>query len=157
MFVQVTPDKTGNTELPNKSKESTEKQPNPDQIYVHDSGLLLLPENHSEFTTLLRLQLENVELAQWKSQLQSRIIGERNEIVQLQQTLKNYNLTVEPNLNEDAVHEILSSPDEEVVAYLLKKNSLLHKKKDLLGREIYDQNIELIQLQTELAVRTFKV
>lgn len=113
----------------------------------------MLPDNHPEFTTLLRLQLENLELAQWKTQLQSRIIGERNDIVLLQEMLKNCNLTAEPNLNED----VEPSPDEEVVAYLLKKNSLLEKKKNLLGREIYDQNIELIQLQVELAVRTFKV
>lgn len=117
----------------------------------------MLPENHPEFTTLLRLQLENIELAQWKHQLQSRILGERNEVALLREMLKNCNVTVEQNLNEDVVHEMLASPDEEVVAYLLKKNSLLEKKKNLLGREIYDQNIELIQLQVELAVRTFKV
>lgn len=137
---------------------SSESHRNSDQIYVHDTGLLMLPDNHPEFTTLLRLQLENLELAQWKSQLQSRIVGERNEIVRLQEILKNCNLTAEPpSLNEDLGHEILPTPDEEAIAYLLKKNSLLEKKKTLLGREIYDQNIELIQLQVELAVRTFKV
>lgn len=141
----------------NKRQESTDSQQNSDQMYVHDSGLLMLPENHSEFTTLLRLQLENLELAEWKSQLLSRIAGERKEVVQLQQMLKNSNLTTQPILNEEVAHDMLPSPDEELVAYLLKKNSLLEKKKNLLGREIYDQNIELIQLQVELAVRTFKV
>lgn len=143
--------------MPNKRQESTESQQNSDQMFVHDSGLLMLPENHSEFTTLLRLQLENLELAEWKSQLLSRIAGERKEVVQLQQMLMNCNLTAQPILNDDVAHEMLPSPDEELVAYLLKKNSLLEKKKNLLGREIYDQNIELIQLQVELAVRTFKV
>lgn len=157
IHLQVTPDKTGTMEPPNKARKASSESYNSDQIFVHDSGLLMLPENHPEFTTLLRLQLENLELAQWKYQLQSRIIGERNEIVLLREMLKNCNITVDQNLNEDVVHELLSSPDEEVVAYLLKKNSLLEKKKTLLGREIYDQNIELIQLQVELAVRTFKV
>lgn len=117
----------------------------------------MLPENHPEFTTLLRLQLENLELAQWKSQLQSRIIAEQKDTVLLREMLKNNNLTIEQNLSEDALQESLTSPDEEVVSYLLKKNSLLEKKKNLLGREIYDQNVELIQLQVELAIRTFKV
>lgn len=116
----------------------------------------MLPENHPEFTTLLRLQLENLELAQWKQKLHSRIIAERNEMVLLREMLKNGHPNVEQNVNEDVV-VMLTSPNEEVVAYLLKKNSLLEKKKNLLGREIYDQNIELIQLQVELAVRTFKV
>ncbi len=114
----------------------------------------MLPENHPEFTALLRLQLENLELGKWKSQLQSRIIAERNEIVLLQEMLRNCNLTSESNLKDD---ELPSAADEEVVAYLLKKNSLLEKKKNLLGREIYDQNVELIQMQAELAVRTIKV
>lgn len=117
----------------------------------------MLPENHPEFLPLLRLQLENLELAQWKSQLQSRIIADRKDMVQLREMLKNNNLTIEQNLSDDILQESLTSPDEEVVAYLLKKNSLLEKKKNLLGREIYDQNVELIQLQVELAVRTFKV
>lgn len=128
-----------------------------DQMYVNESGLIMLPENHPEFETLVRLQLENLELAKWKSQLQSRIIGERNEMVMLQEMLKKCNVTVEPNLKDDAVNEIVSSSDDEVVVYLLKKNSLLEKKKNLLGREIFDQHVELIQLQAELAVRTLKV
>lgn len=117
----------------------------------------MLPENHPEFAALLRLQLENLELLQWKSQLQSRIIAERKDTVLLRDLLKNSNITVENNLNDDVLQETLTSPDEEVVAYLLKKNSLLEKKKNLLGREIYDQNVELIQLQVELAVKMFKV
>lgn len=111
-----------------------------------------MPENHPEFTTLLRLQLENLELAKWKSQLQQRIATEQNEIVQLQEMLRNCKIQ-----SNDTVHEMPSSPDDETVVYLLKKNSLLEKKKNLLGREIYDQNVELIQLQAELAVRTLKV
>lgn len=126
-------------------------------MYVNDSGLLMVPENHPDFETLVRLQLENLELAKWKSQLQSRVIGERNEIAMLQEMLKKSKLAVESSVTEDAVNEMISSSDDEVVVYLLKKNSLLEKKKNLLGREIYDQHVELIQLQVELAVRTLKV
>jgi len=156
---QVTPDKTvvTDTDLTSQRKESIEIQPISDQIYVHESGLLMLPDNHPEFTTLLRLQLENLELAQWKTQLQSRIIAERKDVAFLRESLKSSNLTAEQTINDDVLHETLPSTDEEVVAYLLKKNSLLEKKKSLLGREIFDQNVELIQLQVELAVRTFKV
>lgn len=121
---------------------------------MHESGLLVLPECHPEHTNLLRLQLENLELAKWKSQLQSRIAAERNEIVHLQEMLKS---SRHSNVKEDAVQDGVSSQDDEMVAYLLKKNSLLEKKKNLLGREIYDQNVELIQLQAELAARTIKV
>ncbi|XP_037035910.1 ralA-binding protein 1 isoform X2 [Bradysia coprophila] len=155
--VQVTTNKSNTMERPVKRLQSSESHPNSDQMYVNESGLLMLPENHPEFETLVRLQLENLELAKWKAQLQSRLIGERNEMVLLQEMLKKCNLAVEPNLKEDAVNELISSSDDEVVVYLLKKNSLLEKKKNLLGREIYDQHVELIQLQVELAVRTLKV
>lgn len=54
-----------------RKSEAKEIPENPDKITVTD-GLLMLPDEHPEHLNLIRLQIENQELYNWKQQLQTR-------------------------------------------------------------------------------------
>lgn len=125
----------------------------------------MLPESHPEHHELLRLQLENLELAQWKSQLQNRINVERSDILRLKDLLKNssecggqvtQNINNNNNNSIDAV-SLEEGGYERIVAHYLKENSLLEQKKNMLVHEIFEENIELIHLQVDLAIQNFKI
>lgn len=132
-------------------------------IYMHESGLMMLPETHPEFPNLLRLQLENIELVHWKTQLQARINSERTEIVRLKESVRQSNLKQQPQQslpNNSAAMSVAGFEDIDytrIIAHYLKENSLLEQKRNLLACEIFDENKELIQLQVDLAMKKFKV
>lgn len=166
-----TPDKclSSNTSLRNLDKTNAhEDTPNSisnlsEEFTVNEMGFLMLPETHPEYLNLLRLQLENNKLVQWKQRLQRRIQSERAEITRLkailsakQQTTSNSTTTLQAN------HDVLNHlPDgnnyERVVAQFVLENTLLEQKKNFLAKEIFEENQKLIQLQVELAVRQFQI
>lgn len=134
-----------------------------DRITVNEDGLLALPESHPEYLNLLRLQLENMELNQWKLQLQRRIQSERAEVVRLKTMLNNQTnavkvATTQACNDHDADDAI---PDdgsyERIITHYVRENTLLEQKKQILAKEIFDENRELIQLQVELAVRKYQI
>lgn len=121
-----------------------------DQVYVTEGGFLMLHKDHPEHLNLIRLQLENQELITWKQQLQARINQERAECVRLKRMMSNEVIQeVQPTLNAD-------DPEyERLVDHYMKENALLEQKRILLAKEILDENISLIQLQVDLAMRQF--
>lgn len=137
-------------------------------MYVHESGILMVPNHHPDCAALLRLQLENIELAHWKSQLKARINAERSDVLRLKELL---NLTHPDSHQLHNNHSFVTpaqhnhQPDvpvdeqghfERIVQHYMKENALLEQKKQLLVREVFEENIELIQLQVDLAVQNFK-
>lgn len=134
-----------------KQKMIQEIADNPEKLYTTDSGFLMLHKDHPEFTSLFRLQLENLELVKWKEQLQGRINAERNECVRLKRLPSNESAVFHPttSLNFD-------DPEyDKLVDHLTKENVLLEQKRNLLAKEIVDENISLIQLKCELAMKLF--
>lgn len=134
-----------------------------DPIIVNEDGLLALPDTHPDYLNLLRLQLENMELNQWKLQLQRRIQNERAELVRLKTMLNNRTNSIvgaatEVNSDQDADDAI---PDdgsyERIITHYVRENTLLEQKKQILAKEIFDESRELIQLQVELAVRKYQI
>lgn len=128
-----------------------------ERITVTDNGLLMLPETHPEYLNLIRLQLENQELTQWKQRLQYRIQSERAEIVRLKAILNS-------KLTSNSINQPIESnniPDdgsyERIVTHFVHENTLLELKKDTLAKEIFDENKELVRLQVELAIRKFQI
>lgn len=135
-----------------------------DRITINEDGLLALPESHPDYLNLLRLQLENMELNQWKLQLQRRIQSERAEVVRLKTMLNNQTnatklATTKANSDHDDSDEVI--PDdgsyERIITQYVRENTLLEQKKQILAKEIFDENRELIQLQVELAVRKYQI
>lgn len=88
----------------------------------------------------------------WKKQLQSRINNERSECVRLKKILDAQsinNATVEPQTNLT-----IDDPEyERLVEHFIRENNLLEQKRILLQKEIFDENISLIQMQVELAMK----
>lgn len=121
---------------------------NPERIHTSESGFLMLPRDHPEYTNLIRLQLENQELLKWKEQLQARINTERAECVHLKR--------MEPASYSATTSLSSEDPEyEQLVDHLMKENLLLEQKRSLLAQEIIDENISLIQLQVDLAMKVF--
>lgn len=145
-----------------------------DQMHVHpDTGLLLLPVGHPDGTLLLRLQLENVELAKWKAQLQERINAARADVVWLRTALRQLGDDCDPDgvqqhskqhqLHTYQSHPVLDnltadelSGYEQIVAHYAQENALLEHKKQLLVREVFEGNVELIQMQVNWTMRNLK-
>lgn len=145
-----------------------------DQMHVHpDTGLLLLPVGHPDGTLLLRLQLENVELAKWKAQLQERINAARADVVWLRTALRQLGDDCDPDgvqqhskqhqLHTYQSHPVLDnltadelSGYEQIVAHYAQENALLEHKKQLLVREVFEGNVELIQMQVDWTMRNLK-
>ncbi|CAG9804886.1 unnamed protein product [Chironomus riparius] len=121
-------------------------------IYIAENGLYMLPKEHPDYHTLIRLQLENQELMSWKQQLQTRISAERAECVKLKRMLE-----TQPQVANNVEHQTsLTADDPEfdrIVEHYIKENALLEQKRILLGREIVEENLALIQLQVDLAMK----
>lgn len=131
-----------------------------DEFTVAENGLIMVPESHPEHLNLLRLQLENYELMQWKHRLQRRIQNERAEITKLKAVLsaKHANSNSIPSSNQDFLNSLPDGNNyERVVAQYVLENTLLEQKKNYLAKEIFEENQKLIQLQVELAVRQFQI
>lgn len=141
-------------------------------MYVHDSGILMVPNSHPDCVALLRLQLENLELAHWKSQLKARINAERSDVLRLKELLSATTQS-DAHVNNHHNHHIVTTANhhsktdappvvdeqghfERIVQHYMKENALLEQKKQMLVREVFEENIELIQLQVDLAVQNFK-
>uniref|UniRef100_A0A182P591 Rho-GAP domain-containing protein n=1 Tax=Anopheles epiroticus TaxID=199890 RepID=A0A182P591_9DIPT len=126
-----------------------------DKVTVTDNGFLLLPQNHPEYLTLIRLQLENQELVNWKAQLQARIQTERNEIVKMKKLL-----VVDGSVNAPAGVDASVAASEEydkLMAHYVKENALLEQKRQMLAKEIFEENKNLIQMQVELALNRYRI
>lgn len=132
---------------------------NSDNIYVHESGLLMLPESHTEFVQLLRLQLINIELAQWKLQLQARINAERSDIVRLKDVLQANGepLTSPRSLRKMCATSMDEAVADRTVAHYLRTNSALEQKRSALIRQVFEENVELINLQVDLSIQNFNI
>lgn len=132
-----------------------------DKITVHENGMLMLPETHPEYLSLIRLQLENQELMQWKHRLQRRIQTERTEVTRLKAILNARQANSTTAALPPQVDPIVALPDgsnyERVVAQYVLENTLLEQKKNYLAKEIFEENQKLVQLQVELAVRQFQM
>lgn len=128
---------------------------NADGLYIdEDTGLLMICKSHPDYSTLIRLQLENQELLAWKSQLQARISAERAEILRLkhlQQQIGN-KMSVHPKENSAAP----SVDDyERIVEHYMRENTLLEHKKQMLSKEIFEEHKQCIALQVELAMQKY--
>lgn len=170
---QETPDKflSSNTSLRNFDKSTAHADtPNSisnlsEELTVNEMGFLLLPETHPDYLNLLRLQLENNELVQWKQRLERRIQNERTEMTKLKAILAAKQQTKSTSTSTSIVqanHDVLNNlPDannyERVVAQFVLENTLLEQKKNFLAKEIFEENQKLIQLQVEMAVRQFQI
>lgn len=156
--------KTSPQDVPEKSQPqqddvSTESANETDKIIVNENGMLMLPESHPEYLNLIRLQLENYELNNWKQHLQRRIQNERTEVTRLKAILNNArqaNPTAVP-LNDPVVTLPDGSNYERIVAQYVLENTILEEKKNHLAKEIFEENQKLIKLQVELAVRQFQM
>ncbi|CRK98301.1 CLUMA_CG011663, isoform A [Clunio marinus] len=121
------------------------------KVYVAENGFMTLHKDHPEYLNLIRLQLENQELMNWKQQLQARISVERAECVRLKRLIN----------SEEPQNEVVTSVNVDdpeygrLVEQYMKENSLLEQKRILLSKEIFDENISLIQLQVDLAMKQF--
>jgi len=136
--------------IPEVAEIAPEAVQNPDQVYVADNGFLMLHKDNPDYFDLIRLQIENQELISWKQQLQARINSERAECVRLKRMIPAEPApAVLPALNPD-------DPEyERLVEHYLKENALLEQKRVLLAKEILEENISLIQLQVDLAMKQF--
>uniref|UniRef100_A0A182QLW5 Rho-GAP domain-containing protein n=1 Tax=Anopheles farauti TaxID=69004 RepID=A0A182QLW5_9DIPT len=133
-----------------------ELPPVSDIVTVTDNGFLLLPQNHPEYLTLIRLQLENQELVNWKAQLQARIQTERNEIVKMKKLLVMDTSVVGATTSVDA--SIPASEEyEKLMAHYIKENTLLEQKRQMLAKEIFEENKNLIQMQVDLALNRYRI
>lgn len=147
-------------EQPSKSASIDE---NKDKIILSETGLLLLHENHPEYLNLIRLQLENLELIQWKSNLQTRINMERSELVKVRNILSSESkiiLANDCNTTNSQDYDVVPTEDgeyEKIITQYMKENALLEHKRDLLARDIYEETAELIQLQVELNLQKYKL
>lgn len=127
-----------------------QEEENLNKVYVSESGFLLLHEDHPDYFNLIRLQLENQELMNWKTQLQGRINAERAECVRLKKVASVCENSQEPQTSLPEEPEF-----EKIVDHYQKENALLEQKRILLAKEILDENISLIQLQVDLAMKQF--
>ena len=88
----------------------------------------------------------------WKQQLQSRINAERSEYVKLKRLLE-----IQPQVANNIDNQTSLTADdpefERIVEHYMKENALLEQKRILLGKEIVDENLSLIQLQVDLAMK----
>lgn len=122
---------------------------NIDEVIVTD-GHFMLHKNHPEYLNFIRLQLENQELINWKNQLQARIIAERAEYSQLKRAASTAEVPeAQTNVNSD-------DPEyKKLIEHYMKENSLLEQKRLLLAKEVFDENVSLIQLQVDEALKQF--
>jgi RalA-binding protein 1 len=145
---------TNETEISTQEMASVRKTStaeNIDKVYVAENGLFMLPKEHPDHQTLIRLQLENQELMNWKQHLQLKINSERAECVRLK---KIWDAQVQSQTSDDQTNLTPDDPEyDRLVEHYLKENALLEQKRLLLSKEIVDENLSLIQLQVELAMK----
>lgn len=91
----------------------------------------------------------------WKQQLQSRINAERAECVRLKNILDNQ----QPAVNNEPQVTIPTDDSEydQLIEHYLKENALLEQKRLLLGKEIVEENLSLIQLQVDLTMKQLTI
>lgn len=141
--------------VPEEAKELQESE----KITVSENGFIILPEDHPEYLNLIRLQVENQELSNWKQQLQGRINQERSEIVRLKRLLNNNNTA--NSFNETSEHSMTQEDESEyerlvaLAENLYKENALLEQKRIMLTKEIFQEKKSLIQLEVELGMKQF--
>ncbi|XP_062553876.1 ralA-binding protein 1 [Armigeres subalbatus] len=128
-----------------------------DKVTVTDNGFMLLPENHPDYLLLIRLQLENQELLNWKAQLQARINAERAEIVRMKRLLVTDNGVINhgPSSLDCSVSD--NEDYERLVGQYAKENALLEQKRQMLAKEIFEESKALIQMQVDLALNRYKI
>lgn len=130
-----------------------------DLIYTNEDGLMMLPESHPDYLSLIRLQLENQELIKWKHQLQRRVQNERAEVIRLKTILNNNPNALKKRVADDDVPENI--PDdgsyERIITQYVRENTVLEQKRNNLVKHIFDENRELIQMQVELAIRKYQI
>lgn len=135
---------------------SADPEKSTDQVTVTDNGFMLLPENHPDYLLLIRLQLENQELLNWKAQLQARINAERAEIVRMKKLLITDNgITHGPSSLDCTVSD--NEDYERLVAHYAKENALLEQKRQMLAKEIFDESKALIEMQVDMALNRYKI
>jgi RalA-binding protein 1 len=120
-----------------------------EKVSVAENGFLTLHKNHPQYSSLIRLQLENQELLNWKQTLQAKIQAERAECLKLKKLVDANELVQESQ-------PTLSSNDPEIerlIEHYMKENSLLEQKRQLLAKEVFDENLSLIQMQVEYQMK----
>lgn len=124
-------------------------------IYTDETtGLMILPEEHPEYFNLLRLQFENRELANWKTNLQAKIMAERAEILRLRETVINTAKT------KTKINLPTQMPEEECtnfIAHYMKENITLQERLNRLKLELFEEQKSLIELRTLLELKNFKL
>lgn len=169
-----------NSSIRTQSNTNTESKPSPQEILLEEpsgnekldqqiplnelseilttdeNGFMMVPVTHPDYMTLIRLQLENQELINWKEQLQARITAERSEIVRLKKVLSEVAVVAETH-PAVALNPQDEADFERLTAHYLKENCLLQEKRNLLAKDLFDENRALIQLQVELALQKFKI
>ncbi|XP_037814240.1 ralA-binding protein 1 isoform X2 [Lucilia sericata] len=131
-----------------------------DGLYLdEDTGLLMVAQTHPDYATLLRLQLENQELLAWKTQLQTRISSERAEILRLKQLQQQMaNKLAHQNGGTNNTQNAPPPPEgdyERIVEHFIRENALLEHKRQMLAKEIFEENKQCIAYQVELAMQKF--
>lgn len=121
-------------------------------LTIDENGLVTLPTTHPDYLTLLRYQLENQELINWKNELQTKITSERSEVVRLKNLLAE--IPVSPI--SDSILITDEAELEKLAAYYLKENALLEQKKEKLSRDLFFEHHSLIQMQVELELQKYK-
>lgn len=89
----------------------------------------------------------------WKHELQTRINAERAECVRLKKLLDSQEQPIVENACELSYAD--DSEYDRIIEHYIKENSLLEQKRLLLAKEIFDEKLELIQLQVDLAMKQF--
>lgn len=137
--------------IPQEAAAVPEPAEDLEKVYVLENGFLMLHQDHPDYLTLIRLQLENQELMNWKAQLQSRINHERAECVRFKRMAS----TVEPVPEVPSALNHEDAEYDKLIDHYLKENALLEQKRVLLAKEIMDENLSLIQMQVEVAMKQF--
>lgn len=129
----------------------------PDKYFLSDSGLLMLQENHPEYFNFIRIQLEHQELLEWKFKLQARINAERSELVRLKKILGEEKTVGGGGKTQERSIEVTDEADyERIISHYMKENYLLEQKKNMLAKEIFEENTSLIDLQVHLEMKKYR-
>lgn len=133
---------------------------NADGLYMdEETGLLMVAKTHPDYDTLMRLQLENQELLAWKTQLQTRISSERAEFLRLKQLHQHMTNKISQQKGAGNAQTAPPPPEaneyERIVEHFIRENALLEHKRQMLAKEIFEENKQCIAYQVELAMQQF--
>ncbi|XP_065361286.1 ralA-binding protein 1 isoform X2 [Calliphora vicina] len=130
---------------------------NADGLYMdEETGLLMVAKTHPDYDTLMRLQLENQELLAWKTQLQTRISSERAEFLRLKQLHQHMTNKISQQKAAGNTQTAPPPPEaeyERIVEHFIRENALLEHKRQMLAKEIFEENKQCIAYQVELAMQ----